>query len=144
MESMDAETNAEAARILREFSTIAVVGCSRDPAKAAHSVPAAMRAAGFRIIPVNPVADTLLGERVYRHLSDIDEPVEVVEVFRPGPEAPAVAEEAVRIGAKALWLQQGITSGRAREIAREAGLAYVEDRCMAVVRAVNGIRKDAA
>ncbi|NIJ10837.1 hypothetical protein FHU38_001181 [Saccharomonospora amisosensis] len=143
MESMDAELDVEAVRILREFSTIAVVGCSRDPAKAAHSVPAAMQAAGFRIIPVNPVADTLLGERVYRDLTDLDGPVDVVEVFRPGREAPAIAEQAVRIGAKALWLQQGITSSRAREIAREAGLAYVENRCMAVVRAVNGIRKDA-
>ncbi|RBM16539.1 CoA-binding protein [Prauserella sp. PE36] len=130
-----------AARILRESKTIAVVGLSRHPAKAAHSVPAAMQAAGFRVIPVNPTADELLGERVYRSLSDIPDEVDVVNVFRPSPEAAGVAREAVRIGAKALWLQQDIVSPEARAIAEEAGLTYVEDQCMAVVRAINGIRK---
>ncbi|MEU6642125.1 CoA-binding protein [Saccharomonospora sp. NPDC046836] len=130
-----------AERILRDSATIAVVGLSRDPAKEAHSVPAAMQAAGFRVIPVNPVADTLLGERVYRSLTEIPEAVDVVNVFRPSHDAPAVARDAVRIGAKALWLQQGIVSAEARAIAEEAGLAYVEDRCIAVVRAVAAIRK---
>ncbi|WP_106178236.1 CoA-binding protein [Prauserella shujinwangii] len=134
--------NETAERILREADTIAVVGLSRDPAKEAHSVPAAMQAAGFRIIPVNPVADTLLGERVHRSLADIPEPVDVVDVFRPSEQAAEVAREAAAIGAKALWLQQGITSAEARAIAEEAGMDYVEDRCMAVVRAVAGIRKE--
>ncbi|TWE30064.1 CoA-binding protein [Prauserella muralis] len=131
-----------AERILRDFTTIAVVGLSRDPAKAAHSVPAAMQSAGFRVIPVNPTADELLGERVYRSLADIPDSVEVVNVFRPSPEAAGVAREAVRIGAKALWLQQDIVSAEARAIAEEAGLLYVEDRCMAVVRAITAIRKN--
>lgn len=131
-----------AERILRESTTIAVVGLSRDPAKAAHSVPAALQAAGFRIVPVNPVADTLLDEPVYRSLSDIPHPVDIVNVFRPSPDAPPIAREAVRIGAKALWLQQGIVSAEARSIAEKAGLEYVEDLCIGVVRAVNGIRKE--
>jgi predicted CoA-binding protein len=122
--------------VLREANTIAVVGLSRDPAKAAHAVPARMQAAGFRIIPVHPSATELLGEKVYRSLDDIPEPVDVVEVFRPSREAPGIAEQAVRIGAKALWLQQDLVSAEARRIAEDAGLDYVEDRCMAVVHAL--------
>lgn len=132
--------DAEPERILRDSRTIAVVGLSRDPGKEAHGVPAVMQANGFRIIPVNPIADELLGERVYRSLADIPEPVDLVDVFRPSPEAAGVAREAAAIGAKALWLQEGIVSVEARAIAEEAGMAYVEDRCMAVVRAVAGIR----
>ncbi|WP_215541269.1 CoA-binding protein [Amycolatopsis sp. CA-230715] len=131
-----------AEEVLAAANTIAVVGLSRDPAKAAHGVPAALQAYGFRIIPVHPVADELLGEKVYRSLSDIPEPVDVVDVFRPAPEAAGIAEQAVAIGAKALWLQQGIVSPEARAIAEGAGLDYVEDRCMAVVRAVAGISKN--
>jgi uncharacterized protein len=130
-----------AAELLAKADTIAVVGLSRDPAKAAHAVPAALHAAGFRIIPVNPSADVLLGERVYRSLADIGEPVDMVEVFRPAAEAPEIARQAVAIGAKTLWLQQGIVSGQARRIAEAGGLAYVEDRCAAVVRSLAGITK---
>jgi predicted CoA-binding protein len=130
-----------AERALAAADTIAVVGLSRDPAKAAHAVPANLQAAGFRIIPVHPWADELLGERVYRSLTDIDEPVDLVDVFRPAAEAPEIARQAVAIGAKTLWLQQGIVSAEARRIAEEAGLAYVEDRCTAVVRAIGRITK---
>jgi predicted CoA-binding protein len=133
--------NETAERILRESRTIAVVGLSTNPAKAAHSVPAAMQAAGFRVIPVHPSAESILGERAYRTLADVPEPVDVVEVFRPSPEAPGVAREAVGIGAKALWLQQGIASPGARAIAEDGGLAYVEDECMAVVRSIAQITK---
>ncbi|MEV5298024.1 CoA-binding protein [Amycolatopsis methanolica] len=130
-----------AEEVLKAANTIAVVGLSRDPAKAAHSVPAAMQAAGFRVIPVHPSADQLLGEKVYRSLADIPEPVDIVDVFRPAREAPEVAEQAVAIGAKTLWLQQGIVSAAARRIAESGGLNYVEDRCIAVVRALARIRK---
>lgn len=128
-------------RILREFGTIAVVGLSRDPDKAAHAIPRTMQAAGFRVIPINPVADELLGEKVYRKLSDVPEPVEIVLVFRPSAESPAIARQAVEIGARALWLQQGLTSAEARSIAESAGLVYVEDRCIGVERALRGVRK---
>lgn len=130
-----------AERALDAAKTIAVVGLSRDPAKAAHAVPANMQAAGFRIIPVHPSADELLGEKVYRSLRDIPEPVDLVDVFRPAGEAPDIAHDAVAIGAKTLWLQQGIVSATARRIATDAGLNYVEDRCIAVVRALSGIRR---
>ncbi|GHF74023.1 hypothetical protein FHX82_002077 [Amycolatopsis bartoniae] len=130
-----------AERALAAANTIAVVGLSRNPAKAAHSVPANLQAAGFRVIPVHPSADVLLGERVYRSLADIPEPVDLVDVFRPATEAPEIARQAVAIGAKTLWLQQGIVSPEARRIAEEAGLTYVEDRCTAVVRALGRITK---
>jgi predicted CoA-binding protein len=130
-----------AEQILRSASTIAVVGLSQNPGKAAHSVPAAMQAAGFRVISVHPSAERILGERAYRSLAEVPDAVDVVNVFRPAPEAPGVAEQAVAIGAKALWLQQDIISARARDIAEQAGLDYVEDQCLAVVRSLAGITK---
>jgi len=127
--------------VLHDFSLIAVVGLSRDPTKPAHSVPAGLKASGFRIVPVNPEADQLLGERAYASLTEIPFPIELVLVFRPASFAPALAEEAVAIGAKALWLQKGIRSAEARSIAERAGLRYVEDRCAGVERARYGIVK---
>ena len=137
------ETSALTRRILEEMTTFAVVGLSSDPTKAAHSVPAAMQAYGWRIIPVNPHADRLLGEQVYRRLADIPEPVDVVNVFRPSAEAADVTRQAVEIGAKAVWLQLGIVSAEARQIATDAGLLYVEDRCTAVERARHAVRRAA-
>lgn len=128
-------------RILREFTSIAVVGLSRDPSKVAHNIPARMQRAGFRVIPVNPFVESVLGEKAYKTLAEVPVPVEVVLVFRPSPEAAGIAEAAVAIGAKALWLQQGIVSPEARRIAESAGLLYVEDRCIGVERAVHGVVK---
>lgn len=128
-------------RILRDFRSIAIVGLSRDPSKAAHAIPARMQRAGFRVIPVNPNIASVLGEKSYASLADVPFSVEVVNVFRPSPEAPALAKAAVAIGAKALWLQQGIVSDEARRIAEAAGMLYVEDRCMGVERAVHSVSK---
>ncbi len=127
---------------MREARTIAVVGLSRDPAKTAHAVPKALQAFGYRIIPVTPHADELLGERAYASLAEVPVEIDVVEVFRPSEEAPEIARQAVAAGAEALWLQQGIVSNEARRIAEEGGLDYAEDQCMAVVRARFGIRPD--
>lgn len=128
-------------RILREFRSIAVVGLSRDPSKAAHAIPARMQRAGFRVIPVNPFIDGVLGEKSYKTLAEVPFSVEVVLVFRPSAEAAGIARQAVAIGAKALWLQQGIVSDEARHAAEAAGLLYVEDRCLGVERAAHGIVK---
>jgi predicted CoA-binding protein len=130
-------TNGDAAveRLLRTHDTITVVGASRDPGKAAHQVPARMQQMGWRIIPVNPYADELFGEKVYRTLGDIPEPLGLVDVFRPSSDAPDVARQAVAAGATALWLQLGIVSADAREIAAAAGIDYVENRCLAIERA---------
>jgi predicted CoA-binding protein len=120
------------------FHTIAVVGLSRYPEKAAHAVPAFLQSAGYRVIPVQPWADEILGERAYPSLLDVPDAIELVDVFRPSDEAAGIARQAVQVGAKALWLQQGLVSAEARAIAERGGLLYVEDRCLAVARAVLG------
>jgi predicted CoA-binding protein len=132
--------------ILEGAQTIAVVGASRDPFKAGGSVPAGLQGRGFRIIPVNPYASELFGERAYRSLLDIpkDVQIDIVDVFRPAFDAPEIARQAVAIGAKALWLQLDIRSDEARRIAESAGLDYVEDECTAVVGSLYRIRKPAA
>ena len=132
--------SARPEQIFRYAKTIAVVGASRDPRKPAASVPRALQQRGFRVIPVNPFADTLFGERVYRSLADIPEKVDVVDVFRPSGEAPAIAKQAAAMGARALWLQQGIVSPEARRIAEAAVMDYVEDQCIAVEAALHRVR----
>jgi uncharacterized protein len=126
-------------RILSTYDTITVVGASADPAKAAHGVPAFMRRHGWRIIPVNLRGGTILGEPAYRTLADVPDQVGLVDVFRPSSEAADVARQAVAAGATALWLQLGISSAQAREIAEAAGLLYVENRCMAIEQRRLGI-----
>ncbi|HLY84280.1 MAG TPA: CoA-binding protein [Acidimicrobiales bacterium] len=126
------DTDAVIERILTTYDTITVVGASRFPAKAAHSVPAHMQRRGWRIVPVNPHADDILGEPVYRTLADIPEQVGLVDVFRPSSQTPDVARQAVAVGATALWLQLGVASEEARAIADDAGLLYVEDRCLVI------------
>lgn len=130
--------------ILETARTIAVVGASRDPDKAGGSVPAGLQHRGFRIIPVNPYAETLFGERVYRSLLDIPEKVDLVDVFRPAEDAPEIARQAAAIGAGALWLQLDIRSDEARRIAADAGMDYVEDECTGVVASLYQIRRSAA
>jgi len=127
--------------LLLHAKTIAVVGASKDPTKPSATIPVAMQRHGFRIIPVNPTADLLFGERAYKTLSYIPEPVDIVNVFRPSAEAPGIAAQAVAIKAKALWLQSGIASDEAARIARAGGLAYVEDHCIAVERAKYSVHK---
>jgi uncharacterized protein len=123
---------------------IAVVGASRDPRKAGGSVPFGLQRRGFRIIPVNPYADELFGERVYRSLLDIPERIDLVDVFRPAADAPEIARQAAQIGAKALWLQLDIRSEEARSIAEAAGMDYVEDQCTAVISSLYRIKKASA
>ncbi len=126
-------------RILTHYDTITVVGASRAAAKAAHGVPAHMQRHGWRVIPVNPHAEEILGERVYRTLGDIPEQVGLVDVFRPPWQAPDIARQAVAAGATALWLQLGIASAQARAIAEGAGLLYVEDRCLLIEQRRRGL-----
>jgi predicted CoA-binding protein len=127
---MDASLRDQLARIFAETETIAVVGASGDPSKPAHRIPRYLQRQGYRIVPVNPRGGELLGEPVARSLSEVDGPVDVVEVFRPAEETPQIAREAVKVGAKVLWLQLGIESEEARQVADAAGLIVVMDRCM--------------
>jgi len=123
-------TDDEFRAIYADTKTIAVVGASGDPDKPAHSIPAYLQEQGFRILPVSPKGGKLFGEQVATSLSEIDEPVDVVDVFRPADETPKIAKEAVAAGAKVLWLQTGISSDEAAEVAREGGLQVVMDTCM--------------
>ncbi len=132
---------ADTEQLLRTYDTIVVVGASVHPEKAAHAIPALMQRYGWRIIPVNPHADEIFGERAYRKLADVPGgPIGLVNVFRPSSDTPDIARQAVAAGARALWLQLGIVSAEAHRIADEAGLAYVEDRCLAVERARYALR----
>ena len=131
--SHDPHDADHAATILGRSRTIAVVGFSANPDKPSHSAPMELVRRGFDVIPVNPVADEIAGLPVVRSLSEIDRPVDLVDVFRPAAETPEVARQAVAIGAKALWLQLDIRSDEARRIAEAAGLDYVEDQCVAPI-----------
>jgi len=126
------ETDGLVARILTSYDTITVVGASRVAEKAAHYVPEHMQGHGWRIIPINPIADEILGEPVYRTLADVPEQLGLVDVFRPSEQTPDIARQAVAAGATALWLQLHIVSAEARRIAEDAGLLYVEDRCLII------------
>ena len=127
---MAIEDMDELRTIYEETKTIAVVGASGDETKAAHTIPRYLQREGFRIIPVNPRGGEILGEKVYERLEDVPEPIDVVDVFRPSDETPAVARDAVKVGAKVLWLQEGISSEEAERIASEGGLKVVMNRCM--------------
>lgn len=119
--------------ILENAGNIAVVGLSDKSDRTSYMVAAAMQHKGYRIIPVNPsVSGEILGEKVYASLSDIPEPVDIVNVFRRSEHTPEVAQEAVQIGAKVLWLQQGIANDEAWDIASKGGLAVIMDRCIKV------------
>ncbi len=120
--------------ILGSYHTWAVVGCSPDPRRASHRVARFLQAHGYRVIPVHPDVDELLGERCWPSLGDIprEEGVEVVDVFRRSEAAGRHVDEAVAVGAKAVWLQLGVIDEHAAQRARDAGLEVVMDRCPAI------------
>jgi len=129
---MSAETDEELREIL-EYDTIAVVGCSATPGKDAHEIPKYLREHGYTVIPVNPYADEIFGMEPYDSLSDVDEEIDVVDVFRPSDEVPGIVDEAIeRDDVNAVWLQLGIRDDHAAERAMDAGLRVVQDKCMKV------------
>jgi uncharacterized protein len=122
------------ADILRDAKTIALVGASPRPDRPSHAVMRYLLGQGYDVIPVRPAGcDEILGVACARTLAEIDRPIDLVDVFRRAEHTPPHAEEAVAVGAAALWLQLGIVSERSREIAESAGLDYVEDLCTAIV-----------
>lgn len=129
----------ELRQIYASTKTIAVVGASGDATKASHTIPRYLQSQGYRIIPVSPKGGELLGEKVYQRLADVPGPVDVVNVFRPAAETPDIAREAVALGARVLWLQSGIISAEAEQIATEGGLTVVMDRCMGAVHGALGL-----
>lgn len=125
-------TDAIVERILSTYRTITVVGASSKPSRPGFYVPEHMQERGWRIIPVNPFEKTVLGEPAYPTLAQVPEQIGLVNVFRRSDATPDVARQAVAAGATALWLQLGIASAEARSIAEDAGLLYVEDRCLII------------
>jgi predicted CoA-binding protein len=118
------------AKILNEYRNVAVVGLSPKPERPSYRVASYLAEQGYNIIPVNPKAKEILGKTSYPDLSSIPEAVEVVDIFRRPEEVMPIVEEAIKIGAKAVWMQEGIINEAAAARAREAGLAVVMDKCM--------------
>ena len=118
------------ARILREYRTVAVVGISADEARPSHRVARYLKEHGYRIIPINPRENEVLGERCYPDLCSVPEQIEIVDVFRRSRFVPRVVAEAMYAGAKAVWMQEGTVHEAAARRAREAGMEVVMGRCM--------------
>ncbi len=123
------------AEILRESRTVAVVGLSDKPERPSYGVAGYLAAHGYTIIPVNPMIKEWNGIKAYPSLSDIPIKVDVVDIFRRSEDVPPVVDEAIKIGAKAVWMQLGIVNEEAAEKARKAGLSVVMDRCMKIEHA---------
>ena len=122
-------------RILSDRRTIAVVGLSANWYRPSFFAAKYMQEHGYRVIPVNPQYESVLGEKCYKSLRDIPEPVGIVDCFRRSEEIPALADEAIAIGAKVLWMQLGVSNAAARAKAEAAGLEVVEDRCVKIEHA---------
>ena len=123
-------SDEDLSHLLRSAKTIAVVGCSTQPGKPSHEVPRYLIEQRYRVIPVHPSAREILGERAYASLADVPGPIDIVNVFRPAAEAPAVVQAAIACGARAVWLQLGISHPDAAARAREVGLEVVMDQCI--------------
>ena len=117
-------------RILSEAKTVAVVGCSKDPAKDAHRVPKYLQLHGYRIIPVNPTADAILGEKAYKSLEDVPLPYDVVDIFRPSPDVPPIVDQAIKGPAEVIWMQLGIRNEEAAKKGEAAGRIVIQSRCI--------------
>jgi predicted CoA-binding protein len=129
-------TDDQLRTILTDAATVAMIGASSNPDKASYGIMRKLQAAGYRVIPVNPRETEVLGERAYRSLADIPERIDIVDVFRRAEDTLAIADEAVKAGAKVLWLQSGISSEEAAARATTGGLAVVMDACIAATHAM--------
>ena len=125
-------TDDQVKSILKTYRTVASVGLSSDETKDSYGVVVYLKRAGYRIVPINPKAEKILGEKAYQDLLSIPrrEVVDIVQIFRPSNEVPAIVEQAIQIGAKVIWMQEGIVNEAAAERARAAGLQVVMDHCM--------------
>ncbi|MBW1674120.1 MAG: CoA-binding protein [Deltaproteobacteria bacterium] len=118
------------ATILNEYRIIAMVGLSPDPSRPSHRVANYLISHGYKVIPVNPDAQEILGTRSYSDMSSIPEPIEIVDIFRRSEEVMPIVDEAIKIGAKVVWMQEGVINEEAALKAQDAGLLVVMDRCM--------------
>jgi len=116
--------------ILLSTKTIATVGLSKNREKVSNSVATYLQRQGYRVIPVNPTTDEILGEKSYADLESIPDKIDVVQIFRRPEDVPPVVTDAIKVGAKVVWMQEGIVNEEAAQMAREAGLQVVMDACM--------------
>src|SRR5215510_3738908 len=126
--------------LLTNARTIAMVGASSNPEKPSHGIMQRLQRVGYRVIPVNPREPEVLGERTYPSLTDVPIPVDSVDVFRRPEDTPAIADDAVKIGAKALWLQEGIANEDAAARAKAGGLMVVMDACIGATHSMLKIK----
>jgi predicted CoA-binding protein len=112
------------------LKNVAVVGMSKNPNKAAHYVPKYLSEQGYNIIPINPTRNEILNKKSYQSVSEVDQPIDIVDVFRPSDQVLPVVEEAIKMKPKVIWLQQGIHNEEAEELARKEGIKVVFNRCM--------------
>jgi len=123
-------------RLLSAATTIAIVGASSNPERPSNGIMRKLKSVGYRVIPVNPNETEVLGERAYASLLDIPEPIDIVDVFRRPEYTPAIADDAVKVGAKALWLQSGVSNEDAAARATTGGLVVVMNACIGVMHAM--------
>jgi len=123
---------AEITEILHDYRVVAVVGLSDDPNRPSYRVAQYLKEHGFRIVPVNPGCREILGERCYASLKDIPFPVEIVDIFRKVEAIPAIVADAIAVGAKVVWMQQGLEEPHSAHTARQAGLRVIMDRCLKI------------
>jgi predicted CoA-binding protein len=122
--------------LLTGANTIAIVGASSNPEKSSYGIMQRLQSVGYHVIPVNPRETEVLGEKSYPSLTDIPVPIDIVDVFRRAEDTPPIADEAVKIGAKAIWLQSGISNEDTAARAKAGGLAVVMDACLATAHAL--------
>ncbi|SRR5258705_8600024 len=134
-------SDQELKQLLTDATTIAVVGASSNPEKSSHGIMRKLQSVGYRVIPVNPREAEVLGERTYASLREIPEHVDIVDVFRRAEDTPPIADEAVAIGAKALWLQTGIANEDAAARAEKGGLTVVMDACIGTLHSLLRVPK---
>ncbi len=120
----------EQIREIYNLKTVAVVGMSKNPEKAAHYVPKYLAEKGYDVIPINPTADEILGNKCYHSLSEVPVPIDIVDVFRPSDQVQPVIEEAIKIKPRVIWLQEGIHNPEAESVAKKTGIDVVFNRCM--------------
>lgn len=129
-------TDDQLRQILTDAATIAMVGASANPDKASHGIMRKLQSVGYRVIPVNPRESEVLGEKSYASLTDIPERIDIVDVFRRAEDTPPIADDAVKVGAKVLWLQTGIANDEAAARAATGGLTVVMDACIGATHAM--------
>src|SRR3989344_3646241 len=124
--------SAEIKKILESCKTIAVVGCSSNPEKAANRIPKYMQEHGYKIIPVNPNSENILSEKTYKSISEIKKKVDIIDIFRPSEECLEVVKESIKLNPKVIWMQLGIINEEAKKLAEKNGIKVVMDKCLMV------------